>query len=342
MNEIELDQLLSAWVAPAPPPSLRRHLIAAMPEQRRGILSVRQYWLIAAAAAGLCTVVGAVGFESPMLGQFRGQWGDPGLYVQVTRLVDPPVTPIQSWSFGGGNSIGGSGTAALHGSGYVRDRSTKTYAGYEYALKRAGDGQYEVSFAPMQFSTLSRLTGPYRIDGPFLSPPNLPAPQVVQVGESFEVTLSQAGGRRVYDRMVLSWTPSAGWRGTGSAATNATMRLAAPQLYVNGQLAAAQRDAGAGPVVWVHLPGEGRYLIALDPQGNPRFTQAGHVSGNRLEFEAEGKLFRIVCAAPIVTSGDRAVFVYHQQSFEGLLDGTHPLAARPLLGNAGPAGMHVE
>jgi hypothetical protein len=90
------------------------------------------------------------------------------------------------------------------------------------------------------------------------------------------------------------------------------------------------------------LPGQGRVLTALDTQHNPRFAQGGHVNGNLLEFHSEGTQFRIVCIQPITTSGDRPILVYHQQSFEELLNPTNPLSQKPMLGNAGPASLHVQ
>jgi hypothetical protein len=95
-------------------------------------------------------------------------------------------------------------------------------------------------------------------------------------------------------------------------------------------------------VIWVHLPGQGRFLAALDPQGNPRFTQAGHVNGNLMEFQSDGKQFRITCAEPITTGGDHPLYVYHQQSFENMLEQSHPMAQKVFMGNAGPANLHQE
>jgi hypothetical protein len=183
--------------------------------------------------------------------------------------------------------------------------------------------------------------GPFKLNGQLVPTPPLPEPRSVQIGEPFEVTLYQNGGERIYDRIVVSWT--APQRAPGSqAAPAATLRLAGVQLYVNGQLALTKADAGAGPVIWVHLPGQGRTLAALDPQHNPLFVQSGHVNGNVMEFQSKGIQFRIVCRQPITTGGDRPIFVYQQQSFEKLLDPANPLSQQAMLGNAGPASLHVE
>lgn len=341
MNEAELDRLLDMWEAPAPPASLRRGLVAALPVQRRTVLGVPLRWVLVVAAGAICAALGAAGFENPELSRFQGQWSDEGLCIQAIRMITPPATPWKSWSLGGGSSIGGSG-GTLRGSGHFHNRLTGSYYGYEYTLERVGDGQYRVSFSPLQPATLKRQRGPYKLDGQIAPPPGLPAPQLVQVGEPFEVTLSQDGSERVYDRLVLSWTAFPDRLGIHRSLEAGIMRLAGPQLYINGQLTASQRDAGAGPVIWVHLPGQGRFLVALDPQGNPRFTEAGHVNGNVVEFQSGNTHFRIVCTEPVAALGDRPVFVYHQPSFENVLDPSHPLTGQAFLGNAGPASLHQE
>ena len=151
------------------------------------------------------------------------------------------------------------------------------------------------------------------------------------------MTLWESGGQRIYDRIVLSWTPFPDWPPRPNPAPdNTRLRLTGPQLYVDGQLAATQPSAGSGPVIWVHLPGRGRFLATMDAQGNSRFAQSGHVSGNLIEFQSDATQFRIVCTAPIAEGGDRPLFVYHQQSFEALLDPAHPLTQQPFVGNAEP------
>ncbi len=345
MNEAELDQLLDAWEAPAPPPSLRRGLVAMLDTPHRSAWRVPRRWALAIAGVALCAAMGAANFRTSRLGDFYKHWDSDigsGLYVHVSRRVDPPLPAYEGWSLGGGHWIGGSGST-LRGGAYLRDRRAGTYSGYEYTLEQVVSGQFRISFSPLQLSQLKNRVGPFRIDGQLVNSASIPAPQTVQAGEPFEATLRESGSERIYDRIELSWTALPDWpRTLHPAAQQGSMRLAGAQIYINGRLAASQRNAGAGPVIWVHLPGQGRFLVALDAQGNTRFTQAGHVGGNVMEFQSGGTQFRIVCTEPIVTGGDHVVFVYHQQSFENVLDPLHPLAGQAFLGNAGPASLHVE
>jgi hypothetical protein len=344
MNEAELDELLDTWKAPAAPPSLRRGLVAGFPVPRhRRVFGVPLRWALVTAGVALCAALGAGTFDSSQLGRSYTRWdtADGTLYMHSVRVIVPPVSPFKRWSLGYG--ISGGGGSTLSGASYLYDHRAGKYAGYEYTLELIASGRFRVSLSPMPLSTLRKRLGPFKMNGPLAIPPGLPSSRTVDAGEPFEVTLWESGGERIYERIVLSRTPPQDWPGAQLQSTaDGGMRLAGPQLYVNGQLAATQRSAGYGPVIWVHLPGQGRFLVALDPQGNSRFTQAGHVNGNVIEFQSGDTQFRIVCAKPVVEGGDRPVFVYHQQSFENTLDPSKPLAGQTFMGSAGPASLHQE
>jgi len=345
MNDVELDQLLDTWEAPAPPPSLRRGLVAAFPVKRWKVFGIPLRWIVAgAAAAVVCAAVGA-GLFNPEIGRFYGRF-DSGLYMKTTRLVDPPQASMHWWMTGCAFSVGGGATPHVTSQLRVRQSRTsffspRTIYAYQYTLEPLGGGQFQASFSPLQPSSGAEL---YKSQDTWVQPPSLPSEQAVQVDKPFEVTLYQDSSQRVYDRIVLSWSSFPEWPPKQpAAARRGNLQAVAPQLYVNGQLlTTGDRNVGSGPVLWFHLPGEGRYLMALNPLGNTRFVQSGHVNGNTLEFQSGGKDFRIVCAQPIAAGGDQPVYVYHQQSFEDVLNPAHPLADRPFFGNAGPASLHQD
>jgi hypothetical protein len=342
MNDIELDEMLNIVVAPEAPPSLRHSLIAALPASPRKVFGIPLRWALPAGVAVLCAALGAAVFDiSPVQAQFYGavESADGPLYATTTRLVDPPIANLKWWFLGSGFSFGGR-LAGMHGYGDIHNRFTKTFTGYQYKLDQAGDGSYRVSFSALDAETIRKHTGPFKFDGQIVAPPPLPDPILVHLDQPFVVTLYANGGERIYDRIVVSRT--APQRAPLRQPEPATMlQLTGPQVYVNGQLVPTQSDVG-GPVIWVHLPGQGRFLAALDSQRNPRFVQGGYVNENVMEFESEATQFRIVCGKPITTGGRRLIFVYHQQSFEDSLDPDSPLSRQPMLGSAGPASLHVQ
>lgn len=351
MNDTELDELLDAWRTPAPPPSLRRGLVAALPAPRRRLFGAPLGRLVALAAAALGVAVCIGGadqlFGNPELARFWASWSN-GLCMRTVRLVSPPQEQIHWWLTGSAYSVGGEGT--LHGSAALQVRtsrlslsSPRTVYGYRYTLEPASGGQYRIAFTPQTAAGPGQ--GPIRFQDTLVAPPDLPAPQIVPMGQPIEVTLYQDAASRVYDRIVVQWTAFPDWPPAHTASLpQGAMRLVSPQLFVDGSLLyTGGPQAGSGPVAWLHLPGEGRYLIALHPLGNPRFVQAGQLNGNTIEFQAGGRHFRIVCAEPIAAgAAAQPVYVYHQQSFENLLDPARPLTAQPFFGNAGPASLHVD
>jgi hypothetical protein len=345
MNDIELDEMLSLVAAPAPPPSLRRELVRALPAPRRKVFGMPLRWVLVGGAAALCAGLGAAAFDiSPFQAEFTGavQSPDGPLYATATRLVQPPIANLKWWFLGSGSSFGGT-LAKMRGSGYMHNRFTRTFTGYQYELDQTDDGSYRVFFSPLDAGTLQKDMGPFKLNGQVTAPPPLPDPRLVRLDEPFEVTLYASGGERIYDRIVVSRTSQhrTPTKEPDAATMSTMLRLAGTQVYVNGQLVLDKFDV-TGATIWVHLPGQGRVIAALDSQHNPRFVQGGHVNGNVMEFEAHGTQFRIVCGQPITAGGDRPIFVYHQRSFEDSLDPASPLSRQPILGSAGPASLHVE
>jgi hypothetical protein len=343
MNDIELDEMLDLLVAPAPPPSLRRGLVAALPAPRRKLFGVPRRWVLAGGAAALCAAFGAAALDiSPVQAEFYGavQSADGPLYATTTRVIDPPSITL-NWRFPGWAFSFGGTLAEMRGYGEMHNRFTNTFEGYQYRLDQVSDGNYRVSFSPLDAATIQKNMGPFKLIGQVLQPPSLPDPSFVRLDEPFEITMYSSGGERIYDRIVVSRTAPQRTP-VKQPDPAATLRLAGPQVYINGALALTKADAGSGPVVWVHLSGQGRYLAALDAQHNPLFVEGGHVNGNVMEFQSGGTQFRIVCNQPITTGGDRPLYIYHQQSFEELLDPANPLSHCTMLGNAGPASLHVQ
>lgn len=342
MNDLELDQLLGVVTPPSPPPSMRRGLVAALPAPRRTVFGLSMAWVVLGAGSALLAVLGAEALNpSPVLGEFHGAvemqqaQGQTPLYAISTRMIDPPAAALHWWFLGSANSFGGT-LQLLDGSGALHIRSAGVYYGYQYTLSQISEGQYQATFAPLSPSAMA----PYKLKGQILPPPSLPAPMVVRFDQPFDVTVYQANGERIYDRIVITWTapPKPAWQ--SGPLRPGVMRLTDSQLFVNGQLAFSQHGSASGAVIWAHLPGQGRFLVAVDPQANPRFTPAGHVDGKVIEFQSEGMVFRIVCSKTITAGGDHPVYVYHQQSFENEIDPSTPMARQAYLGSAGPASLH--
>lgn len=335
MTDIELDDALRTWTAPTPRTAAMRAALAAHLDRRPLTSRVGFRWAAAAALAA-CAIVAASDFTTAALGTFSAAWDVPlgQIHVWIEHRIDPPVSPLRSASYGGGG-FAGQNAGGLYGGSYVHDGSQTFYA-YAYNLQLLDKGQMSLSFAMIAPSHVQRMFQPFKMARNLQSPPSLPAPQTITLGQPVEITLTEAGGERLYDRITFS---SAAPTRAPRQMTGA-MRMEDPKVYINGNLAAEDPGFSAsGPTLWIHVPGQGRYLIALDPQANPRFTLAGTVEGTMLRFTSNGDAFRLESSTPLAAGGSRPVFIYHQQSFEDSLDPDSPDARRIFTGSAGPATL---
>jgi hypothetical protein len=68
-----------------------------------------------------------------------------------------------------------------------------------------------------------------------------------------------------------------------------------PKIYVDGELRSDAEFGGSGVAVWVRLPGEGKYFVALRRTiiEGPVPPRAGVFDGHALDFQAGGRHVRI-------------------------------------------------
>ena len=166
----------------------------------------------------------------------------------------------------------------------------------------------------------------------------LPAPKVVHEGDVLVVELmtDATTGFRLADYITIRasappgpMTGAAGPVFTGSmpltargatptvsgparefSAEDAEMRIMQPRITLNGDL---QRNA-LGPVVngslvWLYLPGHGRYILSLAPRLGLRFRPAGEVRGGVAKFTVGGDTVSVECPQAIAT-GHAAYTLY--------------------------------
>jgi hypothetical protein len=178
------------------------------------------------------------------------------------------------------------GKATIHR--FVRDNFRNLYVTYTMTFESiAGTDTFRVTFADS--------TVPY------------PVPQVLRDGETIALSLvaDAQTGRRLTDYIRV---------GTGvmhprSAvprdvyAEDAELTIAKPRLRTNGVEQKADSPSGmvSAPVVWIDVPGQGRYDLSFKPRADQGFERAGEVAENSLVFSLGGNIFRIDCADRIAT-----------------------------------------
>ena len=178
------------------------------------------------------------------------------------------------------------GKATIHR--FVRDNFRNLYITYTMTFEPiAKTDTYRV--------TLSDSTVPY------------PVPQILRDGETIALTLAVDArtGRRLVDyiRVGTGGMPSRGAVSRDVYAEDAELTIAQPRLRTNGveQKGASPSGKVSAPVVWVDIPGQGRYDLSFKPRADQGFERAGEVAENSLVFSLGGNIFRIDCADRIAT-----------------------------------------
>ncbi len=142
-----------------------------------------------------------------------------------------------------------------------------------------------------------------------------PVPQIVREGETISLNLAvdKQTGRRMIDYIRV---------GTGVLharqevardvyAEDAEMTITRPRLRSNGveHQGSGLSATVSGAVLWVDIPGHGRYDLSFKPRADQGFEKAGEVADRSLVFTHGGNIFRIDCADRIATgSGTYAIY----------------------------------
>ena len=134
-----------------------------------------------------------------------------------------------------------------------------------------------------------------------------PVPQILRDGETIALTLAADArtGRRLVDyiRVGTGVTRSRASVPRDVYAEDAELTIAQPRLRSNGveQRAANPSAKVSAPVIWVDIPGQGRYDLSFRPRADQGFERAGEVSENSLVFSVGGNIFRLDCADRVAT-----------------------------------------
>ncbi len=139
------------------------------------------------------------------------------------------------------------------------------------------------------------------------SPVPYPVPQILREGETIALLLANDDrtGRRLVDYIRVGTGVMKPRPGVARDiyADDAELTITKPRLRTNGveQRAPTVPATVSAPVVWVDIPGQGRYDLSFKPRAAEGFERAGEVAENSLVFSLGGNIFRIDCADRIAT-----------------------------------------
>ena len=284
----------------------------------------------------------------PLCAQYGTRIGQ----IQTVYLQDIPVTPGPTLPFAGPARIGelppappsATGTPAVTPKAEFETWSEQKFREYAESVVTGNTG---VERAPgkatvhryirdnfrdlyltytMTFEAIGR-TDTYRVTFTDSAVP-VPVPQILRDGETIALPLATDSrtGRRLMDYIRV---------GTGVLRTragvprdvyaeDAELTIAQPRVRTNGVELKEENLSGmvSAPVVWVDIPGQGRYDLSFKPRAEQGFEKAGEVAENSLVFSLGGNIFRIDCADRIAT-GSGTYNIYARKDPEAPADPAH-------------------
>jgi hypothetical protein len=175
--------------------------------------------------------------------------------------------------------------------------------------------------------------------------PGYPPPQTVQAGGTLTIDLltDPDTGRKLVDNILLTpGPPTAAARpaalrlpgGTRNSpqiptvpgsprdfsAADAELQIIQPRVTLNGTLQAPispRLGDARGPLIWIYLPGHGRYVLSLGSHTDLDFRKAGEVRGGAIIFTLGDDSIKLECTNPVAT-GDAPynLYVIHEPEWE--------------------------
>jgi hypothetical protein len=284
---------------------------------------------------------------------------DPNLIsVNPTLRTDPPKSPLEARF-----------TATVHersspnGPGFYSrilvDHARHAYLGYELLIERKQPGIYlatvgRLGVTPMDLAVSEAARFPIDFQWAPIPLPSIPEPREIHEGEVFSIELYRdPGGEKLFDdirinpRLVRRFSPVPVIRpvptvsGTPRdfSAADAELQLVQPRdVILNGtSLGAPMLRNVRGPLVWLYLPGMGRYIMSLAPHPGLDFVKAGEVRGGAMSFTQGADIIKLECIVPMA-AGDAPynLWVLHDKDWEPISEAQKD---HPGIGSVGAAEL---
>lgn len=140
------------------------------------------------------------------------------------------------------------------------------------------------------------------------------APQVIEDGDAFALDVlvnPQTGGKIVdvvqvsFDQSKLREAPVSESPPRDYTLADVELNISNYKLLVNGEMVAGAKRTGgcAGPLVWFHLPGKGRFIFSLMPHAGYDFRKVASIEHNKISFDWDGTHYEWFSSSPIIGSG---------------------------------------
>ena len=231
-----------------------------------------------------------------------GSYSRDGWKFSVSYFVQPPLAPDQHLSIKGQTDVlhteAKDGTPVIFHR-FLTDPASKTYWGYDVEVEPTETP----GVARLRFKPFSKHAGDlpkeyHAAEFRALASPQFPA-EAFQSGQTIalDVLTNPATGQKVTDYIEVSFEPirvpiNADPR--DFQVSDVLLHIVAPSLRVNDkplQSAVVAAQWMARKLVWLSIPGHGRFLFSLSPYPGYPFQKAGVANGYKLSFSWNGNRY---------------------------------------------------
>ena len=289
-------------------------VIFRSPAPVTGVQNTRQRWN---GAGGSLESGGLIGVTTSGAGKGAG--------IEFRAMAEPPLA--EPGAFGGFTQREGNTWHRI-----FFDKSTQLAIGYDAQVEVDGTDCCRVTIRPLSNPTqmTAHLSGDVKLKP--MTTPKLAnaAAQTVHAGERIALDLmaSADGRQKIVDYITV--TPPAPPEPAAATSTAAARDFTVDDEPLNLNVDSFARTAvivddrklearvgftkGRGGVIWLALPGQGRYLLALAPHAG--FEKAGVIRDNVIALDDVAHHYELRLATPL-TSPDRAwnLYVLHDPKF---------------------------
>jgi hypothetical protein len=235
-----------------------------------------------------------------------------GLEVRFVTKVEPPGDNARAQLPG---AIIGEKGRAHH---LINDPAHKVTFGYDLSLEPGDDGQtVQLRVEPMKTSDPRSYLQP---GWTLLALPKYPVIPKVRVGETvaLDLLVNRVTGQRIVDYLTVA-RPTEG-PAHDFTLSDVNLNLIDPRVRVNGNLVdltAKFQGGTAGPIVWLYLPGHGRFILSLFPNDALGFHKNGVAARDTLAFREGSAEYRVTCSVPVAPGEGRYnLYVVHEPEWQ--------------------------
>lgn len=210
----------------------------------------------------------------------------------------------------GGAGISSQDTSRVTVERWVRDNFRNVYVSYAITIEKLPQGSYRVSFSNSHAPVPDEVTKSKRVVWKITAPPLFPLPQIFGEGDELRLELTaETNGPQLADYIHIgspAAMPKRKEASRDSYAADSEFALAKPTLRVNGEARPAVNfpESLRGQVLWLYVPGQGRYILSFLPHSTSGFSKMGEVTGNLMTLiTSEGNVLRILSTDRIAPGG---------------------------------------